>query len=207
MHKAASLVWLSSAYMGAQMLSDVASLRIVSLAGLAVDGGTLIYPLTFTLRDLVHKAAGEAAARSAVFAAAAGNLVMSFVLWLVGILPPDPLTGPQLEFAAVLSPVWRIVLASIAAEVLGQLCDGAMYSLWERRFGESLQAGRVLLSNAVGIPLDSVVFGLGAFAGELEWATVWSIVVANILIKAVLGLASVPLIYLVPSRKGGSRAP
>ena len=40
-------------YAGAQMLSDIASLKIGLVGGFAVDMGTFIYPITFT-RDVVH---------------------------------------------------------------------------------------------------------------------------------------------------------
>lgn len=48
---------------------------------------------------------------------------MTIVLSLVARLPADPGTGPQTEFGQVLSPVWRIVLASILAEVISELTD------------------------------------------------------------------------------------
>ena len=44
-----------SLYIAAQMLADVASLKIVLLAGFSIDAGTFVYPITFTLRDLIHK--------------------------------------------------------------------------------------------------------------------------------------------------------
>ena len=46
---------VSAAYIAFQMMADVASLRIVMVAGFSIDAGTFVYPFTFTLRDLVHK--------------------------------------------------------------------------------------------------------------------------------------------------------
>ncbi|NMC40369.1 MAG: TonB-dependent receptor [Bacteroidales bacterium] len=40
-----------AAYIAAQILSDIGSLKIAWVAGFSIDGGTFIYPLTFTLRD------------------------------------------------------------------------------------------------------------------------------------------------------------
>ena len=42
---------LISLYIGAQIVADVGSLKIAVVAGLSVDAGTFIYPLTFTLRE------------------------------------------------------------------------------------------------------------------------------------------------------------
>ena len=104
-----------SAYISAQLLADIASLRIVSVGGLSLDGGTLIYPFTFTIRDLVHKIAGKQVARLLIFLAAGINLVMAGVFRLVAELPADLEVGTQTAFGAVLAPVWTIVAASIIA--------------------------------------------------------------------------------------------
>ena len=192
------MVVVSGAYVAAQMMADIASLRIISVGGYAVDAGTLIYPFTFTLRDMVHKIGGKAAARTLIFLAAAINLLMAAFFGLVGRLPADEATGPQLEFGEVLSPVWAIVIASIVAEVVAELIDTETYTLWVRRFGERLQWGRVLSSNAVAIPVDSALFvgiatALGAFPAEIAWSIFW----VNVVFKGVVTLVSIPWIYLV----------
>lgn len=188
---------VSSCYLAAQMLSDIASLRIVTLAGLSMDAGTLVYPLTFTLRDLVHKAAGKAAARALIFTAAAVNVFMAGLFWLVSVMRPDLTVGPQEGFGLVLSPVWRIVAASIMAEVLSELLDTEVYSLWAKRFGEGRQWMRVLASNSAAIPLDSAIFCVAAFAGVLPGATLAAVILANILVKFATTLVSLPAIYAV----------
>jgi uncharacterized integral membrane protein (TIGR00697 family) len=189
---------VSSAYIAAQMLADVTSLKIVLFLGLSMDAGTFIYPITFTLRDLVHKTVGVTAARVLIVTAAAINLVMAGLFWWVSRLPGDPAVGPQLAFGAVLSPVWRIVLASIAAEVVSELVDTEVYRLWVERITTRYQWMRVLTSNAVSVPLDSLLFSWGAFGGVLPAAVVWDIVVSNVLVKGATTLVSLPLIYAVP---------
>jgi len=201
---AIAIALLASAYVGAQMLADVSSLRLVDLFGKAIDGGTFIYPITFTLRDLVHKLAGKKVARALVGAAAAINVFMAGFFWMVARLPLVADSGPQSElFADVLGPVWRIVFASILAEVISELIDTEVYSAWVRRFGHRHQWGRVLASNAVALPIDSVLFALIAFSGigPLEAivpaTVVWEIIYLNILFKGVVAVASMPLIYTV----------
>jgi uncharacterized integral membrane protein (TIGR00697 family) len=193
-----SLLLVGGAYVAAQMLADIASLRVIDVAGHAVDAGTLVYPFTFTLRDLVHKIGGAAAARTLIFLAAGINVLMAGFFWLVARLPADPVTGPQLGFGEVLSPVWGIVVASIAAEVISELVDTEIYRAWVRRFGERRQWGRVLASNAVAIPVDSAVFvglatALGVFSTEVAWSIFW----LNVVIKMLVTLVSVPWIYWV----------
>lgn len=192
-----SLLIVACAYVAAQMLADISSLRIVTVAGLAVDGGTLVYPFTFTLRDLVHKIAGKEAARVLIFTAAAINIVMAAVFWLTARLPADPTTGPQIEFGQVLSPVWRIVLASLLAEVVSELADTEVYQRWVQRMGETRQWGRVLVSNGVAIPVDSAIFVVIAFLGVLPGVVVWEVFWANVIAKGVITIVSIPWIYMV----------
>jgi uncharacterized integral membrane protein (TIGR00697 family) len=194
---ATASVIVVAAYVAAQMLADIMSLKIALVAGFSIDAGTFIYPITFTLRDLVHKLLGRRAARTLIVAAAAINLAMAGLFAFAAWLPPDPEVGEQLEFAIVLTPVWRIVLASIAAEVIAELTDTEIYHLWVTRITRRFQWARVLVSNAISVPLDSLVFCWGAFGGALPGAVVWSIFFANVIVKGAVTLVSLPGIYLV----------
>jgi queuosine precursor transporter len=202
-----ALIVVVSAYVAAQMMADVASLRIVDMFGFAVDAGTLIYPFTFTLRDLVHKLAGKSAARTVIFTAAAVNVAMAGLFRLVADLPADELAGPQVEFGVVLAPVWRIVAASIVAEVVAELIDTEVYQRWVDRLGRRHQWGRVLVSNAVSVPVDSALFVSIAFWGVLPGSVTWEIFWVNIAFKGVISLLSVPWIYWVRPAEpvGGAR--
>ena len=80
-------ILVSVLYVAAQMMSDIASLRIVMIAGYSIDAGTFIYPLTFTLRDMVHKVAGIKAARILILTAAGINIFMALLFRVVSLLP------------------------------------------------------------------------------------------------------------------------
>ena len=186
-------------YIAAQIFSDITSLKIILLGGLVVDGGTLIYPFSFTLRDLLHKSAGVRVTRTVIVLAAILNLVMAGLFWMVAYAPiaPDlPPNDPSYSFASVLAPVLQIVLASILAELLSEFLDTEAYQWWQRRFGTRYQWGRVLFSNALSIPLDSVVFVGLAFWG-LPLDVLWGIFLTNILVKGAVTLISIPAIYWV----------
>lgn len=189
-----------AAYVGAQLVADVTSLKIGVVAGRAVDMGTFVYPVTFTVRDVVHKVLGRSAARTLVVAAAGVNLAMAaYLTWTAGVAS-DPGWGLGAEYAAVLSPVWRITIASIVAEVVSELADTEAYHWFVTRVTTRHQWARVVVSNGVSVPLDNVVFALGAFAFALPWATVWEIFTVNLVVKGLVTLLSVPLIYATSDR-------
>lgn len=191
------IIIVVSAYIAAQMMADITSLKIALVAGMSIDAGTFVYPFTFTLRDMAHKMLGASATRLLIIVAAVVNLVMAAFFWFTAQLTPDPGVGPQTEYGLVLSPVWRIVIASILAEVLAELIDTEVYRLWVERVTKRYQWGRVLISNAVSVPLDSVLFCAVAFYGTMPDSVVWSIFITNVLVKGAVTLLSLPAIYLV----------
>lgn len=197
------------AYVGAQVIADVTSLKIGTFADRAVDMGTFIYPITFTLRDVVHKALGKRAARTLVLTAAGVNLFMALYLQWAARAPSDASYPLGAEFSAVLAPLWRITVASIVAEVVSELVDTEVYHWFVRRVTTRHQWARVAVSNAVSVPIDNVIFAVGAFGAipgfadhalTLPWAAVWDIFVVNLTIKALVSALSLPLIYLSPDR-------
>jgi uncharacterized integral membrane protein (TIGR00697 family) len=185
-----------AAYIAVQMLADIASLKIGVVFGLAVDMGTFVYPITFTLRDVVHKALGKRNAQVVVLLAGVINLGMAAYLMWVASVPGDPSWGLTKEFSAILAPVWRIVLASITAEVVSELLDTEIYHWYVTRVTTRHQWARVLLSNSVSVPTDNLIFAIGAFAWNLPWHTVWQIFFFNLWVKYGMTLVSLPLIYL-----------
>lgn len=202
-------VFAVAAYAGAQVIADIASVKIGSTFGRAVDMGTFVYPITFTLRDVVHKALGRRAARTLVVTCAGINLFMALYLQWAARVEPDPSYGLDAEFRAILGPLWRIVVASIVAEVISELVDTEVYHWFVRRVTTRHQWARVLVSNAVSVPLDNVLFAVLAFGAipgfvdddlTLPWATVWDIFVVNLTVKAAVSAVSLPLIYLSPDR-------
>jgi len=195
------------AYAGAQVIAQVTSLKIGVVGGQAVDMGTFVYPITFTLRDVVHKVAGRRAARTLILTCAGVNLFLAAYLAWTARVESDPAWGLGAEYDAVLGPIWRIVLASLAAMVVSELIDTEVYHLFVTRITRRFQWLRVLVSNAVSVPVDNLVFALGAFAPitllgseGLPWATVWSIFWVNLWVKGLVSGLSIPLIYVTGDR-------
>ncbi|MGD2096656.1 MAG: queuosine precursor transporter [Desulfobacterales bacterium] len=198
---ATSAVVIIAVYIAAQLLSDIGSLKIARVAGFSIDAGTFIYPLTFTIRDLVHKQLGKKVARTVIILAAGINLFMAAFFQFAAWLPQDAAWGLGREFERILGPVWRIVIASITAEVIAELIDTEVYHFWVAHITQRYQWARVLSSNAVSIPTDSLIFCWLAFGFTLPHSVVWSIFWANIIVKGLVTLISLPGIYLVKEKK------
>ncbi len=197
------LIFSSSLYVSFQLFANILSTKIALLPILkiSVDGGTIIYPLTFTLRDFVHKTCGKKVAREVIFIAAGLNIIMFALFWLVGKMAPDPTWQFQQAYQQILLPVGRIVAASIISQIISELVDTEVFSFIYRRRGEHLShsdTAAVFLSNTAGLLVDSVIFSFIAFLGALPLTTVIQIIYANILIKMAMSILSTPSIKLIP---------
>ncbi len=190
-----------SCYVAFQIFSDILSTKIafITFLGLAIDGGTVIYPLTFTLRDFIHKTVGKENARQIILLSGILNIIMVLLFLFVGKLPADSSWAFQDAYDNILLPIWRITIASIIAEIISELIDTEIFSLiikkWKKR--DVLAS---LGSNFVSLLFDSVIFGFIAFSHTMPFNVVIQIIISNILVKAVMSIISSPAIKLIKIR-------
>ncbi|MCY4144925.1 MAG: queuosine precursor transporter [Chloroflexi bacterium] len=191
------LILVSVAYVAAQMVADIAGLRDLILFGIAADGFSIVYPMTFTLRDMAHKLAGAHVARALIIAAAVTYLVAQAFFAIIAGLPPQMSEAERISLGALLTPEWRFLLAAVLASVISQLVDTEIYTRWARRFGQRNQWGRVLTSNIISIPLDRMLFLVLALAGTISIDRFLELFIGVTIVRLVFGIITIPGIYLV----------
>jgi hypothetical protein len=199
-NKVEQAVILGGVYIALQMMSDIAATKVMMVGRLVMDAG-FIYSVTFTWRDVIHKRLGRDSARIAIVLAGIINLFMAGYFYLVVQLPAEPswvAIGGQQAWALIFGLVPRVVIASILAEVVSELVDTEVYSVWVRRWFDRPQWTRVAVSNAISIPLDSAIFVVLAFGGVLPPEVLVAMFLSNIAIKALVTVLTFWLIYLVP---------
>ncbi|ASC69985.1 hypothetical protein XM38_009150 [Halomicronema hongdechloris C2206] len=122
--------------------------------------GTFIFGITFTQRDRLH-AGGRGWVYGTIALAALANVAMSVLL----------------------DVPMRIIAASFLAIVLAETADTEVYQKL-LRYPWLL---RVAGSNAVSVPLDTLLFTLIAFAGVLSTGEIVSLLFGETLTKYVIG--------------------
>ena len=177
--------YLSIGFVAVTMIANVMSLRMIAPLGIVMDAGALLYPVTFILRDMLHRSSGLNAANRAVTASVICNVAMFALFAVAAWLPADPETGAQLEFGRVLMPGALIVLGSVVAQFVSERLDGRIYqSIW--RDGEGSHTKAMLISNLISIPVDSVLMCGIAFGLTVPLASVALTTLSNIGIKYIV---------------------
>ena len=191
------IIAAAAGYISLIIFSNLGSLRILNIAGLSVDGGALLYPFTFTMRDLLHKKTGAQITRFTIWLAAGINILLFAFVWMVGALPADPTVGAQAEYSLVLAPGLRLVAASVVAMTIAELIDTVVYSAVRRKYGTRKQWLRVILSNTISVPIDTAVFLLIAYTGLYDFSVLVAMFLSHLIIQYVVSLLSFGGVYLV----------
>lgn len=185
---------LSSLFVVLVVLSNVLSTKIITIAGLANDAGTLIYPFTFVIKDLIQKRYGRKVARKIIYIAYSALLFSFASFWAVGKIPSDPSWVNQDAYDAILTPFGRLVLASIVAGVISELLDTKVFSVLWKKTGQIWVA---LISNIIGVLVDSAIFTAIGFLGDLPLEALVGIFITNTSVKIGLSIFGAPSVLLV----------
>jgi len=130
--------------------------------------GTLIFGITFTARDFVHK------------------MGRRYIYGMIGV------AAVLTSIMAVLTDTpYRIVVASFITVIIAETADTEVY----QRFIHQPWLVRVSASNAVSVPIDSILFSTIAFLGVMSAIDIVAIIWADIVWKSASGLAFALLYY------------
>ena len=190
------VILLIGLYIACQVIANVTATKPVELGSIVVPAAVFIYALTFTLVDLINERLGKQRARQVIYAAFAANVLLAIYCQFAIALPEASGYPDQEAFAGVLGSTWRIVIASLTAYLVASLIDVEVFAWWRQRFGRYKWA-RVLASNTISTPIDSVLFITIAFGGIYP---LLPLIGGQYAVKMGITVLSIPLIYLIRAR-------
>lgn len=182
------------------LVSNIAAVKLFSLGPLVFTGGILVFPLSYIFGDVLTEVYGYARTRRIIWLGLFANLFMVFVLWVATILPPAPGWPLQEQFAAVHSVVPRIVVASVVAYWAGEIANSIVMSrmkIWLE--GKQLWL-RAIGSTVVGQLVDSVLFVLIGFAGQMPNSIIITAILTAWVFKTGYEVVILPLTYIIVQR-------
>jgi uncharacterized integral membrane protein (TIGR00697 family) len=192
--------WLVGLSVATLLISNLASTKMFSLggSGLVMDGGAVIFPISYVLGDVIVELYGARRARRVIVMTVMMNLLAALVFLVVQAMPPGEGWENQAAFEAILGFAPRIVFASFAAYLLGQFLNTHVFTaikqtgfggrnLWWRALGSSLAANLI----------DSAIFTVIAFAGVITLSQLLALVGLAFVVKMIGETLLLPITYLV----------
>ncbi len=188
---------LVGVFVGLLLISNIGAVKLIAFGPIITDGGAFLFPLVYVVGDVLSEVYGFRAARRAILLGFAMSLLAVVTFWLVQISPPAEAWGNQESFEAVLGFLPRIVLASLAGYLVGQLLNSYVLVWIKERTQEKALWLRLLGSTAIGELADTVVFCTIAFFGIITGTEFLVYVAVGFAYKVLVEVILLPVTYLV----------
>lgn len=184
---------LASLFVMTLIVSNIASIKVVAIGPLVFDAGTILFPLSYIVGDIVTEVYGYRKMRSLLYVGVVSLILTMTTFWVVQILPASPDWPNQVAYESILGVVWRIVLASVTALFLGEIMNAyVMARMKVRSKGKNLWV-RMISSSVVGSAIDTVVFSTVAFLGTMPFDALAQLMITVFLIKITTEVIVSPL--------------
>lgn len=180
----------------------------VSIFGipLAFDGGTILFPLSYVLGDVLTEVYGFRKARRVIWTGFAMLALTSLVFFAIQRLPGEATWqsyAGQAAYDAILGGVSSggIMLASLTAYLAGSFSNSVILArlkvathgryLWMRTIGSTL----------VGEGVDTLIFvTIATLAGVFSWEIFVTLLLTNYIFKVLFEAVLTPVTYRVVNR-------
>lgn len=186
-------------FAAALLISNLAATKLIAFGPIITDGGAILFPLIYIFNDILTEVYGYKYARRAIWIGFTVMVVAIVAFTIVRYLPGAAEYTAQSSYEAVLGFFPRIVLASLAAYLVGSFLNSfVLAKLKLRTKGKKLWL-RLIGSTAVGELFDTIVFGLVAFGGILGFNDMIVFILVGWLFKTGVEVVLLPVTYRVVS--------
>jgi uncharacterized integral membrane protein (TIGR00697 family) len=186
------------------VIANVAAVKLIGLGELhlggwdvpvTIDGGAIVFPLTYILGDLIAEVFGFKAARRAIWLGLAGSAAGAGTFVVVQLLPAAANWHGGAAYMEILGFVPRVVIASLAGYLAGQMLNAFTLTALKRKTrGRALWA-RLIGSTVLGEAADTLVFCCIAFLGVITGAQFIGYVLLGYLYKCLIEVILLPVTY------------
>jgi uncharacterized integral membrane protein (TIGR00697 family) len=188
------LWFLILSYSMVMVLANWFDPRLIQIFSLDTDAGTLIFPLTFLLSDLITEVYGYQQARRAIWCGFLFNVIFILYGQLIIHLPsPAYAVSNNEKFDAMLMMNIRIIVASMLSYLCSEPLNSFVMAKLKIRFGGNKLAMRFVASTLLASGVDSFIFGSIAFFGLMTEEKLFLLIVTMWFLKVVIEIVGLPI--------------
>ena len=179
------------------LISNISATKLLAIGPFIMDGGAILFPLTYIIGDVLAEVYGLKAAKRAIFTAFGVSALAALTFLAVQYLPGAPEYTNQAAFEAVLGFVPQIVIASLAAFLAGQFINAYVLIKIKERWGEKHLWARLIGSTIAGQFVDTIIFCTIAFYGVITGWSFINYVLVGVAYKVAVEIILLPVTYRV----------
>lgn len=189
-------VTLTALYCTMAVSSAIAATKMVSMFGLYVPGGVIIYAASFLITDLISEVYGKKAAIRTVYYGFGAMLVFAGYSLLMVHWEAAPYWTNQVAFESVVGLSFRITMAGWISFMISQSWDVMLFH-WLKESSKKWVNKRLWVRNCgstiTSQLLDSTIFISIAFYGIYD--NIWQMILAQYLVKVIIAVLDTPFAY------------
>jgi queuosine precursor transporter len=180
--------------------SNVIAVKIIEPFGWVVPAGIIIFPVTYIFGDILTEVYGYARARQVIWLGFFCNLL--FVLAMVAgeRAPGAAFWDGQAAYERILGYTPRLLLASFSAYLVGEFVNSFVIARLKVVTSGRFLWLRTISSTVLGQGIDSLIFAVIAFWGQVPDPVLRDIVWHNWVLKVAYEVLATPVTYLIVAR-------
>ena len=187
---------LLSAYITCLLLSNLIAGKLWQpFAGVTLPAAVVLFPVTYILGDIFSEVYGLKKTRTVIWLGFAACFLAAMVYMLTIALPHPDSFSAQSAYETVLGSTPRVLLASLAGYLFGEMSNAVVLTRIRRATGAKWLWVRTIVSTLVGEGFDSVIFITVAFAGTLPGDVLRQMMLYQYLFKVAYEALVTPLTY------------
>ncbi len=193
-------LYIGIAFVVVLMISNTIAVKIIHVGPLIFSAAIFIFPISYIFGDILTEVYGYKASRKIIWSGFVALVFMALYYWIVQILPSADFWPNQGAYELILGVVPRIVFGSVIAYFVGEFANSYVLSKMKIRSGGKHLWKRTIGSTIVGEGVDSILFGLIAFAGTIPVSGLLLLIVSGYLFKVLYEVIVTPLTYVVVNK-------
>lgn len=167
--------------------------KVIQVCGITVTAGLLVFPVSYIINDCIAEVWGFRKARLIIWS----GFAMNFFVVMLGLaavaLPAASFWEGEEHFNFVFGMAPRIVVASLAAFLVGSFLNAYVMSKMKLASGGRHFSLRAILSTVVGETADSLIFFPVAFGGIIAWQELLLMMCIQIILKSMYEVVILPV--------------
>lgn len=194
------LVIITGLIIACYLTANVMAVKLIKVGNVTIfDAGTIIFPITYMLGDVLTEIWGFRTAKRVIWLTLVCQIIFTLFVW-IGISMPYPAETESMAAAyqEVFGFVPRIMLASLVAFLCGELINAWTMVKIKEKTGERLLWVRTIGSSVFGYVVDTTLFVCIAFIGTVPTRDIFTMIGIQVIVKiGIEALGGTPLAYWV----------
>lgn len=190
--KVGLFVWIAIA----TVMVNIEVLKCVTMFGLAMTLGNVLYGSTFLATDILSEQYGGKTARKAVLIGVACSVISTVIFQISLMFVPNEYDFASGAMKTIFALAPRICISSLLCYYLSNTIDTYLYDFIRRSTGEKAlwlrNNGSTLISQAI----DSILFTLLAFGGMMPTSVLIELALSTYIAKVMVAIFDTPFMYM-----------